>query len=69
MTTTLSNPTPAVDPIDQVFTGEHVLCDLCGGHSRDTVIDGRWPLVRCRDCGLVYMNPRPTPAHFNEIYD
>ena len=69
MTTTLSNPTPAVHPVDPVFTGEHVPCDLCGGHSGDTVIDGRWPLVRCRDCDLVYMNPRPTPAHFGEIYD
>ena len=66
MTTTLSSPTPALEPI---AAEEHVDCDLCGGRDADTVLPGRWPLLRCRTCALVYTSPRPTPEHFREVYD
>lgn len=48
---------------------EFVSCDLCGMddtklmfHARDTLLGGpeRFAVVRCRNCGLAYLNPRPT---------
>lgn len=48
---------------------EEVACDLCGSrehrvlfHARDTLYDipGTFPVVRCANCRLVYVTPRPT---------
>jgi SAM-dependent methyltransferase len=34
-------------------------CDLCGGETHDTLfVKEGFPHVRCRDCGLVFINPR-----------
>jgi len=47
---------------------EHVLCGLCGAddarrlfrdRDRQLNIEGRFDVVRCRNCQLVYVNPRP----------
>lgn len=47
---------------------EYVPCALCGkdeterlylGRDRAYGRPGRFPIVRCRHCGLVYINPRP----------
>ncbi|MBS3762564.1 MAG: class I SAM-dependent methyltransferase [Planctomycetes bacterium] len=48
---------------------ETVLCDLCGGNSHRRVVEenGFW-MVRCRDCGLVFCNPRPTPDEMTRFY-
>jgi 2-polyprenyl-3-methyl-5-hydroxy-6-metoxy-1,4-benzoquinol methylase len=57
---------------------EHVCCDLCRaddpeplyqvpectGHFPGVV----FPLVRCRNCGLVYVDPRPTAGELPRFY-
>lgn len=37
---------------------------------RDYAFDGpgEFPLVRCRQCGLMYLNPRPSPAQMDRYY-
>lgn len=56
---------------------ESVLCDICKqDHSRlvykvqDTNYGcpGTFVLVQCTRCGLVYQNPRPTPAEISAYY-
>jgi SAM-dependent methyltransferase len=56
---------------------EEVACNLCGSDNWrlwQTVPvkrfgpDGAFNLVRCQDCGLVYVNPRPSPEEMNEYY-
>lgn len=58
---------------------ESVACDLCGGEetreryrkpdSRRWVSLHEFPVVECVRCGLVYVNPRPTPAGMAPFYD
>lgn len=52
-------------------------CDLCGGGhlelmfmSRDRLfgIDGEFPLVKCQDCGLIFISPRPSFAEMGRFY-
>ena len=53
-------------------------CNLCGANdtelcfqSRDDrfeVDDEIWNAVKCRECGLGYLNPRPTPANIGDYY-
>ncbi|MCL4472641.1 MAG: class I SAM-dependent methyltransferase [Actinobacteria bacterium] len=54
-----------------------VSCDLCGGthhellfvgHDRLFDIEGEFPLVRCQDCGLVFVNPRPSYEEMARFY-
>lgn len=56
---------------------EYVNCNLCGaddtvlvyqGHDRLLGIAGEFTLVRCRRCGLIYLNPRPTPEEIGAFY-
>lgn len=56
---------------------ETVRCDLCAADEADELfvasdqrygIPGDFPVVRCRRCGLVYVNPRPTPAALARYY-
>lgn len=56
---------------------EEAACAICGSNERTveyTVEDWRYGLpgefgvVRCRRCGLVYTNPRPTPAVIGQFY-
>ncbi len=57
---------------------ETVACNLCGAEDAtpfavvpDLLLDRpdvHAHLVRCRRCGLVYQNPRPTPAEIGEHY-
>src|SRR5262249_60566162 len=30
--------------------------------------DDEWTLVRCRKCGLIYLNPRPGPSNLASYY-
>lgn len=52
---------------------ESVSCNLCGS-ARSVVVGRRdkyaLPLtsVMCRDCGLMYLNPRPTQASYSRFY-
>ena len=56
---------------------ESVPCDLCGSDNTEVLftmvdhdmhVEGRFPLARCRECGLVYVNPRPTKASIGRYY-
>lgn len=56
---------------------EHVACDLCGGADARRVYRvpdtnygtaGQFDIVQCRGCQLVYLNPRPKPSRYLEIY-
>lgn len=57
---------------------EWVACDLCGADDaepelvlRDLMIETAtetFRLVRCRRCGLRYLNPRPTAAALDSLY-
>ncbi len=56
---------------------ESVRCSLCGAqdeeflfHRRDWAIGlpGEFRIVRCRNCGLIYVNPRPTVEAIGYYY-
>lgn len=57
---------------------EHVACNLCGADDttplfslrdyRLRVDDVMWTAVRCRHCGLGYLNPRPTVIESARYY-
>jgi SAM-dependent methyltransferase len=57
---------------------EAVACNLCGGDDakllyrlrdyRLLVDDIDWNVVRCRSCGLGYLNPRPTREEIGRYY-
>jgi len=48
---------------------ERVKCNLCGSQEYEffKAING-YRLVKCRGCGLVYLNPRPTQQEIHEQY-
>ena len=57
---------------------EHVACDFCGTAESDAVVSQTdfvhrtteeiFTIVRCRSCGLHYLNPRPTAAEIGRYY-
>lgn len=57
---------------------EHVSCDLCGGGKYKTryrkpdawlrLSQFEYPVVECIDCGLVYVNPRPSQESMGAFY-
>jgi 2-polyprenyl-3-methyl-5-hydroxy-6-metoxy-1,4-benzoquinol methylase len=56
---------------------EYVDCNLCHADDTETLFEGRdrlhglpgaFPVVQCRHCGLVYLNPRPTQEDIVEYY-
>ena len=56
---------------------EHVACDLCGSSRLENFLtvsdhefagDPPYTLVRCADCALVFINPRPGPAIIGRYY-
>lgn len=56
---------------------EFVNCNVCSiddaallYHGRDRLLAGSqvFSLVRCRRCGSIYVNPRPTPAEMESYY-
>lgn len=48
---------------------EYVSCEICVTDDTELlfVVEG-WRLVRCRQCGLVYVNPRPAPKSLLDVY-
>jgi len=49
---------------------EAVACDLCGKDDpAPLVTKNSYRVVRCRGCGLVYVNPRPSPTGLVALYD
>ncbi len=49
---------------------EYVPCPVCGGrdHSPERTITG-WQLVRCRACGMVFVNPQPSDTALMAAYN
>jgi 2-polyprenyl-3-methyl-5-hydroxy-6-metoxy-1,4-benzoquinol methylase len=56
---------------------EHVNCAICGKddaapalktRDRNWRLPGEFTLVRCRGCGLVYLDPRPSPEEIHCYY-
>lgn len=56
---------------------ETVSCNLCGSARQELVWEGedwaygcpgRFTVVRCPDCGLIFLNPRPTPDEMDSYY-
>ncbi len=57
---------------------ETVICNLCGSDNarllvrlrdyRLCVDDLEWSIVRCKSCGLGYLNPRPTSEEIRRYY-
>ncbi len=57
---------------------EIIACDYCGSEDRASIYTGpdwqgqpvpdRCALVRCNECGLIYLSPRPTPATIGFYY-
>ena len=52
-------------------------CSLCGSENAESIvvlrdygytIPGQFPLVRCQDCGLLYLTPRPKPENMEHYY-
>ncbi|HLQ36978.1 MAG TPA: hypothetical protein VK348_04200, partial [Planctomycetota bacterium] len=53
---------PGTVPIDQ--------CQLCGSSTRALVFaDPPFQVLRCCDCGLVYLTPRLFGSALEQIYD
>lgn len=57
---------------------EHVLCDLCRSNDSDVlmrqrdlllnVTEDEFSIVRCKSCGLIYLNPRPAQDLLGSFY-
>jgi len=54
---------------------EYVACNLCGRdesaivyHKKGKTIPIIYYIVKCRNCGLVYVNPRLTKAYLEKLY-
>lgn len=56
---------------------EQVTCILCGADDTELLFVGRdewygrtgeFPTVRCRHCGLIYLNPRPDRTEIGQYY-
>ncbi len=45
----------------------HVPCNLCGADDAEVLYDGL-PVVRCRRCGLVYVQPQPSDEALAAVY-
>jgi SAM-dependent methyltransferase len=67
----MMNKAPESKPV------EEVTCNLCGSDKRRLWRiapvqrfgpPGEFELVQCRECGLVYVNPRPSPEEIKDYY-
>lgn len=67
---------PAVEP--GLVDWDESPCLLCGGRSWDVLVEGRdhdvaanglwFAVVKCRDCGLCFTNPRPSVESIGRFY-
>lgn len=60
-----------------IMEREYALCNLCGSDNADILYempdlffhpDHVFSVVQCRNCGLAYQNPRPTPESMGFYY-
>jgi len=63
--------------MNTMVTLEYVPCNLCGGDDfqplcvgsdRRFDLPGAFPIVQCRRCGLIYLNPRPVGEALYRFY-
>jgi len=63
--------------VDQSPQVEIIACDACGAsestrlfreHDHLHRVPGEYWVVRCNRCGLVYLNPRPSPSRMRDHY-
>jgi len=48
---------------------EYTNCQLCASNHTENVVSSRFfTYVRCRKCGLVYLNPRPPQEYIDALY-
>ncbi len=56
---------------------EYVSCNLCAGNktellfvSKDMLLNkpGQFRIVKCKNCGLIYLNPRPSESALGQYY-
>lgn len=56
---------------------EEITCPLCGANHTHLLfvgcdewfgLPGEFPVCKCRQCGLIYLNPRPTPETIGGYY-
>ncbi|RLJ01835.1 MAG: hypothetical protein DRP10_03030 [Candidatus Aenigmatarchaeota archaeon] len=57
-----------------IYLFENVPCCVCGGENFELLSEkdryGLYvPVVICKDCGLIYTNPRMTQDAFNQFYE
>ena len=66
-----------VSTSDRELLFENVACNLCGATDPKPVLTGRdllsgipgtFRLVKCRQCGLIYQDPRPIAASIQDTY-
>jgi len=61
---------PERAPAGRLWVVEHIACDLCGADDTEPRLQQeQWTIVRCRKCGLVYLNPRPEPEVIERHFD
>ena len=57
---------------------ENVKCAVCGHNDNSLVVQTRdyrygrteiFNMVKCRHCGLIYLNPRPTASSIKQLYE
>lgn len=55
------------------LTGKYIKCNLCGSsNSKELYViekEGKFRIVKCRKCGLVYQNPRPSKSEIHNMYN
>lgn len=55
--------------VDAARVVQHVLCNLCGSDDAEPIaLQNGFRIVRCRRCGLVYVNPRPALEDLVSLY-
>ena len=63
--------------MDHEIKFEEVACNICGSKDSSvyltrgdlyTFLPGSFTMVVCRNCGLIYQNPRPDEENFEQIY-
>jgi len=57
---------------------ESINCDLCGSNNNALLLQARdyryghtemFNIVKCKECGLIYLNPRPSVEALNKLYE
>jgi tetratricopeptide (TPR) repeat protein len=46
-----------------------ICCPVCDSNDHKDVWNNGWPIVKCSDCGLIYVNPQPTPEFLYNWYN